>query len=88
MAKSPAQLDAEIEAELERVKNVRCNTCTRPLASPFRRSVGGKIVEGCVDDSHTGHIYGESLRWHMRPAAKEIRKASKERLREITRKRR
>jgi hypothetical protein len=41
------------------------------------------VTEGCIDDSHTGHLYGESLRWHNRPAAKKLRSEAKARLREI-----
>ena len=89
MAKTSAQLDKEIRAAVRlghgdttTAGAERCNTCTRPVASPFRRfDSNGKVIEGCVDAAHTGHIYGESLRWHMRPAAKEIRKAATERLR-------
>ncbi len=62
----------------------RCNTCVRPVASPYRRKdASGKIVEGCIDPCHEGHIFGDSLRWHMRPAAKALRKQTKDRLREM-----
>lgn len=61
-----------------------CTTCGRPVESPYRRSdASGKVIEGCIDDSHTGHLYGASLAWHMRPAAKKLRAETKARLREI-----
>lgn len=54
---------------------MNCRTCCRPLASPFRRAdKTGKTVEGCVAEDHDGHLYGESLAWHNRPVAKQIRK--------------
>jgi hypothetical protein len=89
VGKTTKQLDAEIRAAVKlghgdttTVTSEHCNTCTRPVASPYRRyDQAHKIIEGCVDAAHTGHLYGESLRWHMRPAAKEIRKRSTERLR-------
>lgn len=64
-------------------KDARCTTCARSAGDPYRRRVGGKIVEGCIDDAHTGHLYGESLRWHMRPEAKSYRASAKSRLREL-----
>lgn len=79
MAKTPAQLDAEIA----NVTEPKCTTCGRPASSPYRRSVGGKIVEGCIDDVHTGHLYGSSLEWHNRPSAKEFRKTVKARIKEM-----
>lgn len=52
-----------------------CTTCTRSIHSPYRRhDARGHVTEGCVDASHDGHLHGESLRWHNRPEAKEIRK--------------
>ena len=100
MSKTSAQLDKEIRAAVRlghgdttTAGAERCNTCTRPVASPYRRfdhhgkviegrfDHHGKVIEGCVDAAHTGHLYGESLRWHMRPAAKDIRKKATERLR-------
>lgn len=53
----------------------RCNTCGRPASAPFRRYAEGKIVAGCVDDFHTGHLVTPSASsfWHNRPEAKKIR---------------
>lgn len=76
---SPAKLEREIAEAIAPA----CTTCGRSAASPYRRSVGGKIVEGCIDDAHTGHLYGDSLRWHMRPEAKAFRASMKSRLREL-----
>ncbi len=61
----------------------RCTTCGRAAGDPYRRRVGGKTVEGCIDDAHTGHLYGDSLRWHMRPEAKSYRVAMKLKRREL-----
>ena len=61
-----------------------CVTCTRPVESPYRRhDARGHVIEGCIDESHTGHLYGESLRWHNRPVAKKLRADTKARIREI-----
>lgn len=57
-----------------------CPTCTRSAHSPFRTfDVHGKVVAGCVDHFHTGHLapISESNRWHGRPAAAAIRRAAK-----------
>lgn len=54
-----------------------CTTCNRPVTSPTRRfDDRGRVVQGCVDDSHTGHLMvpSESARWHDRPAARAIRR--------------
>lgn len=54
-----------------------CTTCCRPAASPFRVfDEFGKVINGCVDDFHTGHLtpISESAWWHNRPEAKRIRK--------------
>ena len=64
-----------------------CNTCGRPADSPWRvYDQQGKVIHGCVDDFHTGHLIevSESSRWHNRPEAKKIRKAMADRLRKIT----
>lgn len=55
----------------------RCNTCGRPASAPFRRYAEGKIVAGCVDDFHTGHLVTPSASsfWHNRPEAKKMRQA-------------
>lgn len=52
-----------------------CPTCMRKAHSPFRVWNGGKVVNGCVDEFHTGHLTSpsESSFWHNRPAAKKIR---------------
>lgn len=50
-----------------------CPTCGHAPAIPYRRIVGGVIVEGCVDRAHTGHLYGNSAAWHGRPTAKAVR---------------
>jgi len=55
----------------------KCPTCCREAHSPHRRhDTSGKIVEGCVDAFHTGHLVplSGSAMWHNRPAAKQIRK--------------
>lgn len=54
-----------------------CRTCGNAVSAPFRSwDTSGRIVHGCVDGDHTGHIVGyESLRWHNRPEAKAARKA-------------
>lgn len=56
-----------------------CPTCFSPPANPYRVYRDGKVLNGCVDHFHTGHIPSltESLRWHNRPAAKAIRAANK-----------
>jgi hypothetical protein len=75
MSKTPRQLDAEIQDA-----DARCTTCMRPVASPHRRNdARGVTVEGCIDAAHDGHLYGESLRWHNRPAAKKFRAEMKAR---------
>lgn len=53
-----------------------CNTCTNSVYEPFRvYNADGKVVEGCVDECHTGKLVApsESARWHSRPQAKKIR---------------
>ena len=61
----------------------KCCTCGRPAASPYRRHVEGKIVEGCIDAIHTTEVYGETLSWHMRPVAVAMRKATLQHLRSL-----
>lgn len=53
----------------------QCPTCTRSKYDPFRQYVDGKIVAGCVDDYHTGHLVSISATnsWHYSKQAKEIR---------------
>lgn len=51
-----------------------CPSCGRSRCAPFRvYGTDGKAMLGCIDDYHTGHLYGESARWHSRPAAKAHR---------------
>jgi hypothetical protein len=55
-----------------------CPTCTRSAGAPFRTyDARGKVVRGCVDAFHTGHLVtpSESARWHHRPEAEAIRRA-------------
>ena len=79
--KTNRELDADIRAAVKRghgdtttEASPTCNTCGRPKASPFRRyDKHGKVVEGCINAAHNDQLYGESLRWHMRPEAKKFR---------------
>lgn len=52
-----------------------CTTCGRALNAPYRRIVAGAIVEGCVDDAHTGHLPAttNTAAWHDRAEARKIR---------------
>ncbi len=52
-----------------------CVICGNLPENPYRRQVGGVIVEGCISDAHTGHLYGSSLAWHNRPIAVAHRKS-------------
>ncbi len=55
---------------------LECPSCTHPFHSPFRQyDSEGKVLMGCVDECHTGHLtsLSESQRWHQRPEAKAIR---------------
>ena len=59
-----------------------CNICGRPATLPYRvHDARGKIVQGCIDDFHTGHLVvpSESASWHYRPAAKKWRAEMKRR---------
>ena len=54
----------------------KCNGCGRDSGSPYRvYDAYGKVINGCVDAFHTGHLVtpSESSFWHNRPAAKKIR---------------
>jgi len=54
-----------------------CPTCGRSAGSPYRRAdARGRIVQGCVDKFHTGHLTtpSESARWHGSREARSIRK--------------
>jgi len=72
--------DAANSAEILRIRaehgghSVTCPICVKPADAPYRRLVGGVIVEGCVDAMHTGRISGESAAWHVRPSARAMRK--------------
>lgn len=58
-----------------------CPTCTRAVSTPYRQyDSHGKVVSGCVDASHVGHVYGESLRWHVGLHGREIRRQTLESL--------
>ena len=53
-----------------------CPTCCRDATSPFRiHAADGKVIAGCVDHFHTGHLVSPSSSsfWHSRPVAKTIR---------------
>jgi hypothetical protein len=56
-----------------------CPTCGRAAYSPFRVYVDDKVVSGCVDHFHGGHLVtpSQSASWHARPEAKRIRAATK-----------
>lgn len=55
--------------------HTHCPTCGQTRAAPYRRLVDGKIVEGCIDASHTGHLVpiSASSEWHDRPVARMMR---------------
>jgi hypothetical protein len=58
----------------------QCPTCTRGKYDPFRRhDERGKVIMGCIDDYHTGHLtlISESNNWHNRKDAKRWRTAAK-----------
>jgi len=55
-----------------------CCTCGHLPTMPFRRySTDGKLLYGCVDGCHTGHLVAisESSRWHNRQEAEQIRRS-------------
>lgn len=57
-----------------------CPICNRDAPSPARvYDASGKVLHGCVDHFHTGHLMtpSESAMWHARPAARKIRAAMK-----------
>lgn len=47
----------------------RCCTCGHPRSAPYRSRHKGRIVEGCIDASHSGWVRGEDQAWHERPQA-------------------
>jgi hypothetical protein len=56
-----------------------CPTCTRPASAPYRvYDDRGRVINGCVDAHHDGALVtpSESARWHARPEARIIRRAS------------
>jgi hypothetical protein len=56
----------------------QCPTCGRAPGSPYRvTDARGRVVQGCVDPIHTGHLVGESARWQSRAAARKIQAALK-----------
>jgi hypothetical protein len=59
-----------------------CCTCGHAAANPYRRIAEGKIVEGCIDATHTGHLQPTSstLAWHDRKQAVAMRRAELARL--------
>jgi len=57
-----------------------CVICMCAPGAPFRRqAIDGsyRIREGCVAAAHDGHLYGNSLAWHLRPEARACRAAIK-----------
>lgn len=69
-------LAREMGRDEETGERLTCNTCGRAAGSPFRvYDEHGKVINGCVDEFHTGHLVtpSESSRWHARPEAKQIR---------------
>jgi hypothetical protein len=49
-----------------------CPTCAQPAGEPFRRTVGGVVVEGCVDAHHVQSADA----WWRRDQAHDIRRAA------------
>ena len=60
-----------------------CPLCGHASGAPYRRVHNGRIIEGCVDAHHSDALYGESLAWHMRPVACELRKQALEHLKSL-----
>lgn len=57
-----------------------CPTCCRPAGAPFRVfDDRGRVVSGCVDHFHGGHLVtpSASAGWHGRPEARKIRAAQR-----------
>jgi len=48
-----------------------CNTCNQVASAPWRVWDGDKIVLGCVDNFHTGHLVvpSASASWHAKGKA-------------------
>lgn len=80
--------DHNVSAKLEKLRLShggdpdRCPTCGKNPATPYRRIVGGKITEGCIDASHTGRLppTSSTATWHDRPVAARFRKTALQRL--------
>ena len=74
-----------MENKTTETETMTCNSCCRSVYSPFRVYEGSKIVSGCVDAAHDGHLVtpSESAFWHNRPEAKKIRAAAKARLKAL-----
>jgi hypothetical protein len=63
-------------------QSMTCPTCRRAVGAPYRRvegvlGQGGRIVEGCVDASHAGHLIpgGYNAQWHDREEGRQVRRA-------------
>lgn len=57
-----------------------CPICGRGPSTPARVfTTRGRVLQGCVDHFHTGHLVtpSESAMWHARPEAVKIRAAMK-----------
>ncbi len=55
-----------------------CPTCGRREAHPFRRVLGGEVIEGCIDGFHSDamlHLDSPEAAWHWRPVAIQFRAA-------------
>lgn len=75
--KEPASRDIlDIRAQAGNSCEV-CPTCTKPAATPFRRTDdNGTVISGCIDAAHTTHlegVKGPSADWHFRPVAIDLR---------------
>lgn len=58
-----------------------CPICGRAPYSPFRTwHADGKVLAGCVDHFHNGHLQRASVssHWHSRPEARRIRASLKD----------
>lgn len=83
---------SKVSAEIDSIRSSagwdgeRCTTCCRPVYSPARvYDDGGKVIQGCIDSSHEGRLQqiSESNRWHNRPEARALRRAERDKLREV-----
>lgn len=58
----------------------KCSTCFKHKSDPARSyDENGKIINGCVDEYHTGELVvpSASARWHYRQEAVKIRAITK-----------